>query len=224
MMGIHRWPVNSPHKGPVTRKMFPFEDVIMQIRQTEDIVGYAKDTFRYVCMIYQSALQWRHMGVMATQITGHSTVCSGPTIWSVWHQRKYQSSALLILCEGDQPVAGYFSSQKASNAANVSTFRLLSTNVKFAIWGQRMWGLAFCRTEMPSLAWHRSDRWLSERPQHFHDDVIKWKRFPRCWPFVGGIHRSPVNSPHKVQWHGALMFSLICAWMNGWVNTRDAGD
>ena len=27
--GIHRWPVNSPHKGPVTRKMFPFDDVIM---------------------------------------------------------------------------------------------------------------------------------------------------------------------------------------------------
>ena len=27
--GIHRWPVNSPHKRPVTRKMFPFDDVIM---------------------------------------------------------------------------------------------------------------------------------------------------------------------------------------------------
>ena len=27
--GIHRIPVNSPHKGPVTRKMFPFDDVIM---------------------------------------------------------------------------------------------------------------------------------------------------------------------------------------------------
>ena len=27
--GIHRWPVNSPHKGPVTRKVFPFDDVIM---------------------------------------------------------------------------------------------------------------------------------------------------------------------------------------------------
>ena len=27
--GIHRWPVNSPHKGPVTRKMFPFDDVTM---------------------------------------------------------------------------------------------------------------------------------------------------------------------------------------------------
>ena len=30
--GIHRWPVNSPHKWPVTRKMFPFDDVIMQWR------------------------------------------------------------------------------------------------------------------------------------------------------------------------------------------------
>ena len=27
--GIHRWPVNSPHKRPVTRKMFPFDDVVM---------------------------------------------------------------------------------------------------------------------------------------------------------------------------------------------------
>ena len=38
-----------------------------------------------------------------------------------------------------------------------------------------------------------------------HDDVIKSKRFPRYWPFVRGIHRSPVNSPHKGQWHRALM-------------------
>ena len=29
VQGIHRWPVNSPHKWPVTRKMFPFDDVIM---------------------------------------------------------------------------------------------------------------------------------------------------------------------------------------------------
>ena len=28
-----------------------------------------------------------------------------------------------------------------------------------------------------------------------HDDVIKWKQFPRYWPFVRGIHRAPVNSP-----------------------------
>ena len=39
-----------------------------------------------------------------------------------------------------------------------------------------------------------------------------------------GIHRSPVNSTHKGQWRGALMFSLIFAWINGWVNNREAGD
>ena len=48
--------------------------------------------------------------------------------------------------------------------------------------------------------------------------------FPRYWPFVRGIHRSPVNSPHKGQWRGALMFYLICVWINGWVNNREAGD
>ena len=57
-----------------------------------------------------------------------------------------------------------------------------------------------------------------------HDDVIKWKHFPRYWPFVRGIHRSPVNFPHKGHWRGALMFSLICTWINGWVNNRKAGD
>ena len=30
-----------------------------------------------------------------------------------------------------------------------------------------------------------------------HDDVSKGKHFPRYWPFVRGIHRLPVNSPHK---------------------------
>ena len=57
-----------------------------------------------------------------------------------------------------------------------------------------------------------------------HDDAIKWKHFPRYWPFVRGIHRSPVDSPHKGQWRGALMFSLIFVWINGWVNNREAGD
>ena len=42
-----------------------------------------------------------------------------------------------------------------------------------------------------------------------HDDVIKWKHFSRYCPFVRGIHRSPVNSPHKGQWRGALMGFFI---------------
>ena len=55
---------------------------------------------------------------------------------------------------------------------------------------------------------------------HYHDDVIKWKHFPRYWLFVWGIHRSPVNPPHKGQWRGPLMFTFICVW----INNREAGD
>ena len=43
-------------------------------------------------------------------------------------------------------------------------------------------------------------------------------------PPVNSPHRSPVNSPHKGQWRRALIFSLICTWINGWVNNQDAGD
>ena len=57
-----------------------------------------------------------------------------------------------------------------------------------------------------------------------HDEVVKWKNIPRYWPFERGIHRSPVNFPHKSQWRRALTFSLICAGTNGWVNNRGAGD
>ena len=65
--------------------------------------------------------------------------------------------------------------------------------------------------------------------------------FPRHWPFVRGIHRSPVNAPHKGQWPRywpfvnqlagrfssqrpeTRIFSLTCAWTNAWSNNRDAG-
>ena len=55
-----------------------------------------------------------------------------------------------------------------------------------------------------------------------YNDVIKWKYFPHFWPFVRGIYRLPVNSPHKGQW--PFMFSLSCARINGWVSNREAGD
>ena len=110
---IHRWPVNFPHKWPVTRKIFPFDDVIM--------ISYHGILDVWIC--YAMA---KHVAIM--------------------------------------------------------------------------------------------------KVNPYHDDVIKWKHFPCYWPFVRGIHRSPVNSPHKGQWHGALMFILICAWINGWVNNGEAGD
>ena len=58
---------------------------------------------------------------------------------------------------------------------------------------------------------------------------ISWWRhiietFPCYWPSVLGIHRWPANSSHKGQWRGNLAFSLICAWINGWLNNRETGD
>ena len=78
------------------------------------------------------------------------------------------------------------------------------------------WGWWF--EKLSYSLWRHHNVWTS------HDDVIKWKHFPRYWPFVREIHRSPMNSPHKGQWRGALMYSLICAWINGWVNNRETGD
>ena len=106
---IPRWSVNSPHKWPVTRKIFPFNDVIMV----------------WICSFVVRSLPSR---------SDCFTTSRGPFSW--WRHQMETFSALLAICTGN----------------------------------------------------------------------------------------SPVNSLHKGQWRGALMFSLICARINGWVNNRDAGD
>ena len=63
----------------------------------------------------------------------------------------------------------------------------------------------------------------------YYVTILTWWRrqmetFSVFWPFVMGIHRSPLDSPSKGQWRGALMLSWTCAWTNGWANTRDSGD
>ena len=46
---INRWPVDSPHKGPVTRKIFPFDDVIMRYRSYQPVPKHYKTQTRTVC-------------------------------------------------------------------------------------------------------------------------------------------------------------------------------
>ena len=57
-----------------------------------------------------------------------------------------------------------------------------------------------------------------------HDDVIKWKHFPRNWPFVRGIHRSRWIPHTKASDAELWCFFFICVWINGWINKREAGD
>ena len=87
--------------------------------------------------------------------------------------------------------------------------------------------LSFARWSL----WNKLTRnlWYMQRIQWVfdgmvHEDVIKWKHLPCYWPFVQGNDRSPGNSPHKGQWRGALITSLIGVWINGWGNNREAGD
>ena len=72
--------------------------------------------------------------------------------------------------------------------------------------------------------WLVANSGLHSRRARVHDDVIRWKHFPRYWPYVRGIHRWPVNSPHKGQRRGALIFSLIYAWIKGWINKGESVD
>ena len=129
----------------------------------------------------------------------------------LFRHRSNKTSKLCVtgLYEGNSPVTGEFPAQRASNAEKAS------------IWWRYHQFAKFNFQRLPSMV----------RISHFlfciirdHDNVIKWKHFRRCWSFVQEIHRWPVNSPHKGQWRGALMFSLICAWINGWVNHHEAGD
>ena len=57
-----------------------------------------------------------------------------------------------------------------------------------------------------------------------YDDVIKSSQLLRYWPYVRDIHRAPVNSSHRGQWRGDLMFSFIYASINAGINNREAGD
>ena len=88
---IHRWPANFPHKGPVTRKMFPFDDVIVcyfagggvSAFQSDGKTFYSdltrsNDNTPYVVLKRHPSfmpLWWCHTSVMASQITGNATIC-----------------------------------------------------------------------------------------------------------------------------------------------------
>ena len=50
------------------------------------------------------------------------------------------------------------------------------------------------------------------------------ERFSALLALCAGNSPVPVNSLHKGQWRGTLMFSLIYAWINDWVNNREGGD
>ena len=161
------------------------------------------------------------MSSIAFQITCVSiiyfTVCSGTD------QRKHQSSESLV--------TGELSAQRASNAENASIWwrhhivemgfliRYILLMINLCLTSPKLNSVVKCRVLPTSFQnWHKvhnTAKLIFVEKVSFicrvnilvrddHDDVIKWKHFPRYWPFVRGIHRWPVKSPHKGQWRGAF--------------------
>ena len=115
-----------------------------------------------------------------------------------------------------------FTCEHRNATSNMTT----SSHVNVGLWGSNC-DVRTSRADMCvtiSFANNSTNSSTGKMDHRHHDDVIKWKHFPCYWPFVRGIHRSPVNSPHKSQWRGALMFPLIWAWTNRWANNGNAGD
>ena len=52
----------------------------------------------------------------------------------------------------------------------------------------------------------------------------KWKKISALLAICAGNSPVPGKFPHKGQWRGVLMHSLICVWINGWMNNGEAGD
>ena len=119
MRRIHWWPVDSHHKGPVTWKMFPFDDFIMNTAYQWLSTEYSSIFSALGMELLQSCAKPSHysdiiMSTVASQITTLSIVCS--TICSRAHQRNHQSSTSLALVRGHR----WIPSQRASNTESVS--------------------------------------------------------------------------------------------------------
>ena len=188
--GIHRWPVNSSHKCPVTRKMFPLDDVIMR---------------------------WLSMSANWVSIAS----CNGLSASS-----HYLNQFCRCQCRLENKGHASFGFE-----ANYEYLKQITNNV-----GDK-WGMfSGHQNDKPKNKCH-NDR-SRNHCRHHHN--ITWEQLLELAPHnhqfivimmtssngdifritVRGIHRSPVNFPHKGLWRGALMFSLICAWINDWVNNH----
>ena len=80
--GIHRWPVNSPHKGPVTQKMLPFDDVIMSMWPLDESIGqgFSSNIDNHsqlvtIKPIFRITYEWLYFFCWSNPVVQHLMVC-----------------------------------------------------------------------------------------------------------------------------------------------------
>ena len=122
MRGIHRWPVNSPHKGPVTRK----KAISWRHHELADS-GEFFSTGCGVCRrevnlvhLQTISLQWRH-----NERDGFSNHQPHDCLLNRLFRRRSKKASnrrVTGLCEGNSPVTGEFPAQRVINAENASNW------------------------------------------------------------------------------------------------------
>ena len=103
--GIHRRPVNSPHKWPVTRKMFPFDDVIMNVSHV--------DSPLYLTHWRHQAITWTNIDFrLLASIPGHFTGKSWPQMLAKLYDLKSNVSRFFCICQGTTDLITCFTGKK----------------------------------------------------------------------------------------------------------------
>ena len=147
------------------------------------------------------ALQYSHMSFTMFRIAGYPF--SG-----ISRPKTKNTSTLLALCARNPPVTLHHIGPVKQKAFPWHDVVMVKPHELYCTEGQWPFHLK------------KAVNIITDRPVKIYDDVIQWKHNRRYWPFFRGIRRSPMGSHQKGQWCVALMFCLICAWINGWVNNR----
>ena len=215
--GIHRSPVNFPHKGQ-WRGALMFSLICDWINDWVNKLGTG-DLRRHrahydVTVMCVLGSGWKLFRINVCYESGFSN-----SVTKAWDRCKFSN------LNREYEISLKIWSHGWTQGLKCGLWKVKFT---FSFFVSVLWNMIFMPVAALNLvsmdtAIHLGCGW-TKRTNSVHDDVIKREHFPRYWPFVRGIHRSPVNSPHKGQWRGALMFPLICTWINGWVNNREAGD
>ena len=127
--GIHRWPVKSPHKRPVTRKIIPFDDVIMNHTIFHDLVNQLsyneKSVLRWNIAVHESS-QWKYM---CSRAIAH---------WALQSWRNWQSKYKMGLIPTSLPW------RKWNNVTEIFHLLYVFQTPKFSISTANVYGLVWC--------------------------------------------------------------------------------
>ena len=236
--GIHRGPVNSSHKGPVKRKMFPFDDGIMIT-----VITHSRSYLSPNCQDDRVCRATSHLFGSHETCIQKINISPRDHIWDAfwlcpirlecrWAAAHHHSAGRDQFWYAPSQWETSLHCNDVSNCVHSFIHSFIHSYIHSCVqvimkicilWSfiVHCWQinlLLHCRHTISQV------RTVQILCLLLHDDIMKRKHFPRYWPFVRGIHRWPVNSPYKGQWRRALMFSLIYAGINFWVNNREAGD